>query len=75
MFCPGQNFMNDLDEVIKGTFIELDIEWDWEEWRIQYIERRNGGLKTAPHFGMLDSVNQNIVYQDSVDGLPVTLWL
>ena len=27
MFCPGQNFMNDLDKVIKGTFIELDMAW------------------------------------------------
>lgn len=31
LFCPGQNFMNDLDKVIKGTFIELDIAWGWEE--------------------------------------------
>lgn len=27
----GQNFMNDLDEVIQGTFIELDVAWSWEE--------------------------------------------
>lgn len=67
--------MNDLDEVVQGTFIELDVAWSWEEWRTQDIGGRNGGLKRAPHLGMLDSVNQNKVIGTQWTACPCSVTL
>lgn len=59
-FCPGQNFMNDLDKVIKGPFAgsgrnKSTVHWK-KEWR--------SGLHNLEH--RAESIYQNTVYRESV---------